>query len=70
MKHDNKGFGVMTLLVIVAIVLVVGAYLYYQQPAPATPETGTTAPDQLNASVTIPAGTMMEDGTASTSAAR
>jgi hypothetical protein len=64
----NRGFGVGTLVVIIAIVLIVGGYMYYRnqpaQPATETPASTDTTGTVVDTSVT---GTM-ETGTTGTPA--
>ncbi len=59
----QAGFGFGTLVVIVALVLIVGSYIYYtgQNAAPTSSET-TYPPTGLNVPVTPPDNQLMETG--------
>ncbi len=65
MTNNKNGFGVGTLVVIIALVLIIGGYMYYSNqdtvPAETTDMTAETA--DMGAEATMPAG-QMETGTA------
>ena len=75
-KNYKQGFGFGTLVVIIALVLIVGGYIYYngQNGAPANniivyPPTGTDAPangqQMETGDVVTPTGTSTDSGTSS-----
>ena len=61
MTNNKNGFGVGTLVVIIALVLIIGGYMYYsnQDTVPAE----TTETTEMMTETTVPAG-QMETGTA------